>query len=457
MILRQYTDVQPSMRYSLSAFYDYHPNEVKRRRGTTLAQIKVLEEQFRATDKPDAATRGEVSTRLGMALREVQVWFQNRRAKEKMLRLQAPSIPEPEAYLGLYLPFSPSYSNLSHTGMQLPRDCAEAPQLMGEPTSAPAMADCSLNAPSTVRNTQNNTRWNSHEIYSRLRFLATNNYFLPPSRMDFTTTTAPHLSWVPIQRSLMQLSTVKQTHRISASSPAFTPQGRGRQIPVVRSSQLTISHIGLPRHQFTPMETRTLMPLSPGAPSSSVSAPLPPSLTRTAANDHHAVTTLLKQPVISSPWCTADAFMSIFNNPSCPDLRAPSTCSVSRAIWYYHHPFAYVFSPVSELKLMRRPIVPALHLSSSSPSMRPVHTYPDWSYLVGILNRVASSDDHVNSATLASLPLVIAIDWEDSIEYSRRIAGAAGAVSTYMAGPVESAGEEDRGKSEFWRTFISVY
>ena len=298
------------------------------RRGATLAQIKALKEQFRATDKPDAATRRELSTRLSMTPRGVQVWFQNQRAKEKRLRLQAPSIPEREAYRGLYLPVSPSYSNLSHTGMQLSRDCAEPPQLMGEPTSAPAMMDCSLNAPSTIRNTQNNARWKVDEISSRLRLLAVNNYFLPPPRMHFTTT-RPHLSLVSPQRSLLQLSTAKQTHRIKASFPAFTPQGRGRQIPVVRGSQLTINHIGLPRHQFTPMETRTVMPLAPGAPSSSAPAPTPPPpppppfLTWTPANDHLAVIMLLKQRVISPPYIAADALKFIYDSPSCPD---PANC-----------------------------------------------------------------------------------------------------------------------------------
>ena len=96
--------------------------------------------------------------------------------------------------------------------------------------------------------------------------------------------------------------------------------------------------------------------------------------------------------------------------------------------------------------------------------MKPVPTYPDWSYLVGILNRVASSDDHVDSTTLASMPWVIALDGEDSIEYSRRVAiavaaaaAAAGAPPSVMAVPVESAEEQDRGKPELWRTFyISV-
>ena len=460
MILQQYADVQPSMRYSLSVFYDYHPNQVKRRKG------KVLEEQFRATDKPDAATiilvidaldecgntknrpsilraltdaathaqwlkiiitsrpkvdieqffnglaqpshlrydltadhettsdlrifaqarfnavasercieipwpealllnrvvsraaglfifvetialalehcddpaeylkatlhgstgTGELSTHLGMTSRmtplEVQVSFQNRRAKEKRLCPQAPSIPEHEAYLDLFIPFSLTNSDLSRIGMQLSRDCAEAPQLMGE-ASAPAMADCSPNAPSTIRNTQNNARWKSHEISSRLRLVATNSYFLPPPLMDSTTTTGPHLSLVSPQRSLLQLSTAEQTHRISASSPAFTPQGRSRQIPVVRGSQLTINHLGLPKHQFTPMETRTLMPLAPGAPSSSAPAPTPqappppPPPTQTPADDYHDDLMRIEQMLCSSPWVPA-AF--IYDYPSCPDL-----------------------------------------------------------------------------------------------------------------------------------------
>ncbi|TFK23925.1 hypothetical protein FA15DRAFT_705004 [Coprinopsis marcescibilis] len=86
----------PEMRYDTShilsphdpavdfrAFYPYTPNEVKHRKRTTTAQLKVLETVFRRDTKPNAALRNELAQQLDMTARGVQVWFQNRRAKEK--------------------------------------------------------------------------------------------------------------------------------------------------------------------------------------------------------------------------------------------------------------------------------------------------------------------------------------------------------------------------------------
>ncbi|KAJ7076347.1 hypothetical protein B0H15DRAFT_1026611 [Mycena belliarum] len=65
------------------AFYPYTPNEVKHRKRTTSAQLKVLEAVFKRDTKPNAALRTELAAQLAMTARGVQVWFQNRRAKEK--------------------------------------------------------------------------------------------------------------------------------------------------------------------------------------------------------------------------------------------------------------------------------------------------------------------------------------------------------------------------------------
>ncbi|KAJ7703045.1 hypothetical protein B0H17DRAFT_84448 [Mycena rosella] len=65
------------------AFYPYTPNEVKHRKRTTSAQLKVLEGVFKRDTKPNAALRTELAAQLNMTARGVQVWFQNRRAKEK--------------------------------------------------------------------------------------------------------------------------------------------------------------------------------------------------------------------------------------------------------------------------------------------------------------------------------------------------------------------------------------
>ncbi|KAF9526669.1 hypothetical protein CPB83DRAFT_896002 [Crepidotus variabilis] len=65
------------------AFYPYTPNEVKHRKRTTNQQLKVLEAIFKKDTKPNAQLRQELAQELNMTPRGVQVWFQNRRAKEK--------------------------------------------------------------------------------------------------------------------------------------------------------------------------------------------------------------------------------------------------------------------------------------------------------------------------------------------------------------------------------------
>ncbi|KAJ2914399.1 hypothetical protein MD484_g6011, partial [Candolleomyces efflorescens] len=74
------------------AFFPYTPNEVKHRKRTTSTQLKVLESIFRRDTKPNAALRNELALQLDMTARGVQVWFQNRRAKEKTKSAKTASI-----------------------------------------------------------------------------------------------------------------------------------------------------------------------------------------------------------------------------------------------------------------------------------------------------------------------------------------------------------------------------
>ncbi|SGY14146.1 BQ5605_C010g06080 [Microbotryum silenes-dioicae] len=62
---------------------------VKHRRRTSPQQLKVLEHHFGRNPKPDVNVRKALSEQLEMTPREVQVWFQNRRAKIKKLREKA--------------------------------------------------------------------------------------------------------------------------------------------------------------------------------------------------------------------------------------------------------------------------------------------------------------------------------------------------------------------------------
>ncbi|CEI93893.1 Putative Homeobox-domain-containing protein [Rhizopus microsporus] len=64
----------------------YNPFEIKRRKRTTRSQFKVLEKTFLDNPKPNASMRKLLAQQLDMTPRGVQVWFQNRRAKEKTVK-----------------------------------------------------------------------------------------------------------------------------------------------------------------------------------------------------------------------------------------------------------------------------------------------------------------------------------------------------------------------------------
>ncbi|KAI8344719.1 Homeodomain-like protein [Chlamydoabsidia padenii] len=64
----------------------YNPFEIKHRRRTSRAQLKVLEKAFSENPKPNANVRRYLAQELDMTPRGVQIWFQNRRAKAKLLK-----------------------------------------------------------------------------------------------------------------------------------------------------------------------------------------------------------------------------------------------------------------------------------------------------------------------------------------------------------------------------------
>ncbi|KAL1918863.1 uncharacterized protein VTP21DRAFT_2885 [Calcarisporiella thermophila] len=61
----------------------YNPFEIKHRRRTSKSQFRILERAFKENPKPSNATRRELACKLNMTPRNVQIWFQNRRAKAK--------------------------------------------------------------------------------------------------------------------------------------------------------------------------------------------------------------------------------------------------------------------------------------------------------------------------------------------------------------------------------------
>ena len=61
----------------------YNPFEVRHRRRTSRDQLDLLQSTFGENPKPSAQVRQSLAEKLQMSPRSIQVWFQNRRAKQK--------------------------------------------------------------------------------------------------------------------------------------------------------------------------------------------------------------------------------------------------------------------------------------------------------------------------------------------------------------------------------------
>ncbi|KAF1803040.1 homeobox domain-containing protein [Mucor lusitanicus] len=78
-------------------------NKPKRKRITPY-QLTVLSDLFASTDTPNYQLRENTASKLNMTNREVQVWFQNRRAKVNRNRLQEQKKHDP------FMPFGEEHS-----------------------------------------------------------------------------------------------------------------------------------------------------------------------------------------------------------------------------------------------------------------------------------------------------------------------------------------------------------
>lgn len=60
-----------------------HSRPIKRRRRLTSQESRFLQEAFRKNPKPTSEARSKIAQALGMPIRAIQIWFQNRRAKSR--------------------------------------------------------------------------------------------------------------------------------------------------------------------------------------------------------------------------------------------------------------------------------------------------------------------------------------------------------------------------------------
>lgn len=77
--------------------HQQQPDDSKKRTRVTPSQLTVLEETFNVSATPDSKMRKQLAFKLQMPERSIQIWFQNRRAKVKMLQRRVLLRQEQEA------------------------------------------------------------------------------------------------------------------------------------------------------------------------------------------------------------------------------------------------------------------------------------------------------------------------------------------------------------------------
>lgn len=128
----------------------YNPFEIKHRRRTSRAQFKVLEKTFLENPKPNASIRRWLAQKLVMTPRGVQVWFQNRRAKEKtvnsakksplLVHSIIPNTQSTQSTLSLSEPLIKQLSNESNFDFM-----EQSPTMTCSPTIQSTASGCSCN------------------------------------------------------------------------------------------------------------------------------------------------------------------------------------------------------------------------------------------------------------------------------------------------------------------------
>lgn len=84
---------RPPSRHRKSTLTQQQKN--KKRQRATPHQLSVLKSEFDINQTPNAKTREEIGRRIDMTERSVQIWFQNKRAKNKLLaKKQTTSFPQ---------------------------------------------------------------------------------------------------------------------------------------------------------------------------------------------------------------------------------------------------------------------------------------------------------------------------------------------------------------------------
>jgi hypothetical protein len=73
------------LKFNEGGKFDILPSPKKKRQRISSEQLDLLEQTFETDKMPNQKKRIELASKLGMSMKRVQIWFQNRRAKLKRL------------------------------------------------------------------------------------------------------------------------------------------------------------------------------------------------------------------------------------------------------------------------------------------------------------------------------------------------------------------------------------
>ncbi|SGY40932.1 BQ5605_C003g02445 [Microbotryum silenes-dioicae] len=285
----------------------------KRRRRTSPDELRILEAEFQANPLPSQAQRAALSARLGMTGRALQVWFQNRRQKEKK-------------DAGTYLGTSGDSSEGSATDQD--RDAADLEGLSFAMSSSPPR-------PSRPSPTE------PHRHHTQVRGHARGGSYLHAKALESLPSSEQIYRRPDADKENQAVPTATSSSSDSASISLATTANRG--LPSVLNNatgsafhtwHISAAHTAPIRHTFT----------IPAAVSSGVTPPLPVYVVEPTTNElpdqfqHRSSTTsviaakkhIKRRPLGShAPTARKPSLPHSFNFPSSPDTATTASSSAA--------------------------------------------------------------------------------------------------------------------------------
>jgi len=113
-----------------------HKGDTKKRIRTTPDQLRLLEKTYEREKIPSQGLREELAVKLGMTPRRVQVWFQNKRAKERRMKKSLKQ-SQPENYHPEYHHFVPAMGISKLSVFPVPVHTYPRPETIQVPYATP--------------------------------------------------------------------------------------------------------------------------------------------------------------------------------------------------------------------------------------------------------------------------------------------------------------------------------